>query len=298
MPQSHLGRVAVFEFVRITNDSLTNGSVGTSYNASITTSGAKGPKSFAVTSGVLPAGLSLNSATGAISGTPTSAVNGIFTVSVTDDNGAVHPHTRDYSFGEQPSQQRQFSEQAKTRQYPGYTAGHPNDEQTPSASSVIEATPEEPVFLGDEPGFWSVQGAAVEMEIGEQVSLCNNGSSSCSSSERVTATLSSINYDAQAATLTFSPSGQQETLQLQIEKNIDLTKDNRADLAAKLTHLEPHKALINFRLAANIKTEQSAENHQQGIGDQAHQNVCHGLGNGRYCSRCTPCNHCSFPQET
>ncbi len=266
MPQSQIARVAVFEFAKITSASLPDGSVGASYNTSITTSSTKGTKNFAVTSGVLPTGLSLNNTTGTISGTPTSAVHSIFTVALTDDNGAVGAYTyaREITLSvNAPADNNDSpSNQPKPTSAPGAQLAA-DDSQTSSTSSVIEATPEEAIFLGDQPAFFSTEGATVEMEVGEQVSLCSDGSSSCAASERITATLSSINYDAQTVTLTFSPSGQQETLQIQIKKNIDLTKDNKADLVAKLTHLEPHKAFINFRLAADIKPGGHAEHQKQ-----------------------------------
>jgi hypothetical protein len=60
--------------VNISTTALSNGQVGTAYNATLSASGGKSPYTWSLTSGNLPAGLSLNSATGLISGTPTSAV--------------------------------------------------------------------------------------------------------------------------------------------------------------------------------------------------------------------------------
>ncbi len=62
------------------------GVVGTSYsNASISASGGSGTISYAVTAGALPAGLSINASTGAITGTPTVGAIGTanFTVTAT-----------------------------------------------------------------------------------------------------------------------------------------------------------------------------------------------------------------------
>ncbi|PWU31013.1 IPT/TIG domain/outer membrane autotransporter barrel domain-containing protein [Pseudomonas sp. RW407] len=64
------------------------------YSASLAASGGMAPYSYAL-SGSLPAGLSLDSATGAITGTPTAVVNSNFTINVTDANGASG--TRSYS---------------------------------------------------------------------------------------------------------------------------------------------------------------------------------------------------------
>ena len=52
-------------------------------------SGGASPYTFTVSSGKLPAGLSLNSSTGKISGTPTKAGNFTFTIKAKDKNGAA-----------------------------------------------------------------------------------------------------------------------------------------------------------------------------------------------------------------
>lgn len=67
----------------ITTASLPNGQVGTAYSEIISTAGGTAPLTFTVSAGSLPAGLNL-SAAGVISGTPTSATTGSFTVNVTD----------------------------------------------------------------------------------------------------------------------------------------------------------------------------------------------------------------------
>jgi len=64
---------------------LSAGKVGTSYSATLTASGGTSPYTYAVTSGSLPAGLSLSSG-GAISGTPTTAGSYTFTVTATDSS--------------------------------------------------------------------------------------------------------------------------------------------------------------------------------------------------------------------
>jgi hypothetical protein len=68
----------------VTTSSLTGGAQGSSYSATLATSGGFGAISWAVTAGSLPAGLSLNSATGKITGTPTAAGTANFTVTATD----------------------------------------------------------------------------------------------------------------------------------------------------------------------------------------------------------------------
>jgi Putative Ig domain len=65
--------------------SLPYAQVGVPYSASLVASGGTVPYSFALTGGVLPAGLSLNSATGALSGTATTSSPGVaLTFTVTD----------------------------------------------------------------------------------------------------------------------------------------------------------------------------------------------------------------------
>ena len=67
----------------ITTSSLTAGAVGVPYTASLAASGGVPPYTWSITSGTLPAGLSLSSA-GAISGTPTNQGTQSFTVQVSD----------------------------------------------------------------------------------------------------------------------------------------------------------------------------------------------------------------------
>lgn len=56
-----------------TTSILPVGTVGTAYNSTLAATGGTGAKSWSVSSGTLPAGLTLNSSTGVISGTPTTA---------------------------------------------------------------------------------------------------------------------------------------------------------------------------------------------------------------------------------
>ncbi|MGO8786324.1 MAG: beta strand repeat-containing protein [Terriglobia bacterium] len=66
----------------ITTTTLTDGTVGTAYSATLAASGGTGTLTWSLDSGSLPAGLTL--ASGAISGTPTAAGTSTFTVKVTD----------------------------------------------------------------------------------------------------------------------------------------------------------------------------------------------------------------------
>ena len=59
----------------ITTTSLPNGQVSVAYNTTLAATGGKTPFTWSITSGALPAGLSLDGSTGAIAGTPTAAVS-------------------------------------------------------------------------------------------------------------------------------------------------------------------------------------------------------------------------------
>ena len=71
----------------ITTASLSNGVVNIAYTgATFSASGGTAPYTWSVVSGSLPAGLSLSSTTGVLSGTPTTAGNYSFTFEATDAN--------------------------------------------------------------------------------------------------------------------------------------------------------------------------------------------------------------------
>ena len=68
----------------ITASPLPSGNVGVGYSRTLAAAGGIGPYTWALSGGALPAGLSLNSATGLISGTPAAAGTANFVVEVTD----------------------------------------------------------------------------------------------------------------------------------------------------------------------------------------------------------------------
>jgi hypothetical protein len=80
--------------IEISPAGVPDGAVGSPYGVSFTASGGFGAHEFAVSSGALPAGLSL-APNGALSGTPTEAGAFAFTVRATDSEGSVG--TRDYT---------------------------------------------------------------------------------------------------------------------------------------------------------------------------------------------------------
>jgi hypothetical protein len=75
--------------VTITTTSLPDGTIGTAYSQTLAATGGTTPYTWAVTTGTLPAGLTLAASTGIISGTPTAAAISSFTVTVTDAGGVT-----------------------------------------------------------------------------------------------------------------------------------------------------------------------------------------------------------------
>ena len=71
----------------ITTESLPNGTVGEAYSQTLTASGTA-PITWRITGGALPDGLSLNEATGALSGTPAAEGTSSFTVTAANSMGS------------------------------------------------------------------------------------------------------------------------------------------------------------------------------------------------------------------
>ena len=83
----------------ITTTSLASGSMGQAYSAPLAATGGTPPYTWSISSGQLPAGLSLNSATGAITGTPTKEESSSFTVEVEDSGSPVQTATAEENIG-------------------------------------------------------------------------------------------------------------------------------------------------------------------------------------------------------
>ncbi len=76
--------ITIIPVLSITTSSLSNGITNTAYSATLASTGGVAPITWSVTLGALPAGLSLNASTGAITGTPTTAGTSNFTVQAAD----------------------------------------------------------------------------------------------------------------------------------------------------------------------------------------------------------------------
>lgn len=73
--------------ISVTPAVLPSGTVNTAYSVTVSATGGAAPYTFAITAGTLPTGLTLDPATGVISGTPTVAIEATVTVGITDANG-------------------------------------------------------------------------------------------------------------------------------------------------------------------------------------------------------------------
>lgn len=76
--------IVIAPALSITTISFEDAAMNTPYTATLTSSGGTAPITWSVTTGALPAGLTLNTSTGVISGTPTTLGKADFTVQATD----------------------------------------------------------------------------------------------------------------------------------------------------------------------------------------------------------------------
>jgi hypothetical protein len=82
----------------ITTPALANGAVGVAYSQQLTATGGTGGLTWQVTTGTLPAGLTLNALTGLISGTPTAAAAGVpLTFKVSDSSSPALSATANFT---------------------------------------------------------------------------------------------------------------------------------------------------------------------------------------------------------
>ena len=76
--------IAIAPTLAISISALPAANIGVAYTVTITATGGVSPYTFAVTTGSLPAGLTLNPTTGVLAGTPTAPGSFTFTLTVTD----------------------------------------------------------------------------------------------------------------------------------------------------------------------------------------------------------------------
>ena len=81
--------IVVGQAVQTTTTTLAAGMVGVAYSQTLVGSGGVTPYTWSITTGTLPAGLTLTGTTGVIAGTPTTAGTSSFAVQVTDANGQL-----------------------------------------------------------------------------------------------------------------------------------------------------------------------------------------------------------------
>jgi uncharacterized protein YhjY with autotransporter beta-barrel domain len=83
--------------ITVTPATLPRGTQGVAYSQRLTAAGGIAPYSFAVSSGTLPGGLTINATTGVIAGTPTGSGDTTFAITVTDSTGGT-PSTATVSY--------------------------------------------------------------------------------------------------------------------------------------------------------------------------------------------------------
>lgn len=106
--------------LNITTSNLSGAQQQASYQAVLTASGGNAPYLWTISSGALPAGLSLTSATGEIAGSATQTGNFKFTIQVQDSSSPLQSATRDYSMAVSNSRSTMA---VTTSSMPGGTVG-------------------------------------------------------------------------------------------------------------------------------------------------------------------------------
>ena len=131
----------------ITSSTLSAATVGTAYSQTLQANGGTVPYTWSVSSGQLPAGLSLAPSSGIISGTPTSgAVSSSFVVSVSDSSSSVQSATASTSIAISAPSTTALSITSST--LPSGTGGSPY-------SATLQATGGTPAYT------WSIKSGSL-----------------------------------------------------------------------------------------------------------------------------------------
>jgi hypothetical protein len=121
--------------LQVTTSSLPGATAGSPYAATLAASGGVAPYKWSVSSGVLPTGLSLNSSTGAISGTATAAGNFNFTAAVADSSSSQQSSTRSFGISVSTSS----ASTVNVKQSPYNAVGDGVHDDTANINSAIAA---------------------------------------------------------------------------------------------------------------------------------------------------------------
>lgn len=122
--------------IKIAPATLPDGTVGVAYSQTLTATGGTAPYTWSISAGTLPAGLALDTATGIISGTPTTAGASSFTVSVSDSATTPRTASLAYTITIQPATVLTIT----TISLPAATVGTPYSQTLAATGGVLPLT--------------------------------------------------------------------------------------------------------------------------------------------------------------
>ena len=172
--------------LKITTQALANGTVNVAYNATVAASGGTGALTWSATG--LPAGLNINSSTGAITGTPTTAGTSNNVVVTVTDSGTPTPQTATATFSITISSGLTIT-----------TASLPN-------GVVNAAYPSTTVAASGGTGAlnWSISGQPTGLSINATTGVISGTPTTAGTSSNVVVTVTDSGTPQQTATKTFS----------------------------------------------------------------------------------------------